>query len=228
MYWPVGAPKIYAASNHGLARSTKTDNKPDDPPNASESAVDGTDDDAQSAENGDGGAKKSSRRLSKRSRRSEASARSVDLLAVKRDEHVGGEIIGVRLGRNGYMFATITRCTLTVWQTKVSRQDPFFRALTGIAHHRRGFGSALRLLDQVVRRQLRRIASSGRIHSCGANDARIPNHLFSGHRSFRASLQCLAYVCAGKLSPEGNRRETTFLRPLLRPRRRPWDKRSQH
>jgi hypothetical protein len=126
MYWPVGAPKIYAASNHELARSAKHDDNPDDPADTPEPAVDGGGhDDGGAAENGGTGAKKSGAR-SKKSRRSDPASRSVDQLAPKRDEHVGGEIIGVRLGRNGYLFATITRCTLTVWQTKVCRRDPSF------------------------------------------------------------------------------------------------------
>jgi hypothetical protein len=117
MYWPVGAPKIYAASNHELARSAKRDD-PSDPSESAVLTVDGTGDDEGNTKNGGPSSKKSSAR-SKKSRRSDPSARSVDLLALKRDEHVGGEIIGVRLGRNAHLFATITRCTLTVWQTKV-------------------------------------------------------------------------------------------------------------
>lgn len=125
MYWPVGAPKIYAASNHELARAAKLDDKPDHP-SETESAVlpvDGADEDGGNTENGNAGSKKSRVRSSKKSRTSDASSKSVDLLALKRDEHVGGEIVGVRLGRNGHLFATITRCTLTVWQTKVSQHD---------------------------------------------------------------------------------------------------------
>jgi hypothetical protein len=125
MYWPVGAPKIYAASNHELARSPKRDEKTDDPADTPASAADG-DDGAGTAENGGTGAKKSDARSSKKSRSSDPSSRGVDQLALKRDEHVGGEIIGVRLGRNGYLFATITRCTLTVWQTKVGWRGPSF------------------------------------------------------------------------------------------------------
>jgi hypothetical protein len=130
MYWPVGAPKIYAASNHELARAAKRDDKTDRPSETSESAVlpvDGADDGGGNTENGIAGSKKSGVRSSKKSRKSDASSKSVDLLALKRDEHVGGEIVGVRLGRNGHLFATITRCTLTIWQTKVSRHHPSFK-----------------------------------------------------------------------------------------------------
>jgi hypothetical protein len=146
MYWPVGAPKIYAASNHELAPSAKRVDKPDDPADATEYA----DDDENNAGNGNPDAKESGSR-SKKPRTSDPSSRSIDQLALRRDEHVGGEIIGVRLGRNGHLFATITRCTLTVWQTKVRRQDPSLAALTIIAHHGRCFCPAVGILNQVVR-----------------------------------------------------------------------------
>jgi hypothetical protein len=190
MYWPVGAPKIYAASNHELARAAKHDDKSDDPSDASESAVlpvDGADDDGGGTENGNASTKKSDARSSKKSRRSDASAKSVDLLALKRDEHIGGEIVGVRLGRNGYLFATITRCTLTIWQTKVS-VTVLFQALTRIAHDRRGIGLAVGILHQIVRRQLRRVTSAGWIYRRGPNNARIPDHLLARDRSFCAPL----------------------------------------
>lgn len=35
------------------------------------------------------------------------------------EDHVSGEICAVEVTRSGHMFATITRSTLTIWQTKV-------------------------------------------------------------------------------------------------------------
>src|ERR1700744_3663213 len=107
MYWPVGAPKIYAASNHELARAAKSDDKSEDPADTSDPAADG-DDHGDTAENGGNAARKSDVRSPKKSSTADPSSRSVHHLALKRDEHVGGEIIGVRLGRNGHLFATIT------------------------------------------------------------------------------------------------------------------------
>lgn len=75
MYWPIGAPKIYAAHKH-TARSKGED-----------FSHDGLDESA----NGQAGA------------------------------HDEQEIVDIRLARGGHLFATITRSSLSIWQTKASR-----------------------------------------------------------------------------------------------------------
>jgi hypothetical protein len=38
------------------------------------------------------------------------------------DDDIHGEIIAIRVTRSGHMFATLTRSTLTIWQTKACLQ----------------------------------------------------------------------------------------------------------
>jgi hypothetical protein len=44
------------------------------------------------------------------------------------DDDIHGDIVAVRVTRSGHLFATLTRTTLTVWQTKAC----FFVQLVGI------------------------------------------------------------------------------------------------
>jgi len=68
MYWPLGAPRVYAAS---------------------------------------------------RRRRKTAVRLNDDTEDGEEDEQASSAILGLRVSRNGLLFATITRTTLTVWQTSV-------------------------------------------------------------------------------------------------------------
>jgi hypothetical protein len=127
MYWPIGAPRIYAATKHGRngeQQTTSDDgsttptlrNKSLDKGQNGDSALDGDElDDAQS--NGSQ-QKEPARRKSEVAVASEAS-KSNGIFSNEAEEDAGGQIVGIAVARNGHMFISITNSTLTVWQTKV-------------------------------------------------------------------------------------------------------------
>ena len=73
MYWPIGAPRIYASS--------RKKRRP---------VQQGAGDEEEDESSGESAAK---------------------------------TVLGLRISRNGHLFATITETALTVWQTNVSRPD---------------------------------------------------------------------------------------------------------
>jgi hypothetical protein len=95
MYWPIGAPRIHAASHTPRSIILDTDD--------SNKENNGLDHDPEES--------------LKINVATEAARNSEE--APDREAHVGGPILGVRLSRNGNLFVTITRGTLTIWQTKV-------------------------------------------------------------------------------------------------------------
>ena len=43
------------------------------------------------------------------------------------EDDMAGEVLAMEVTRSGHMFATITRSTLTIWQTKAGRRCPGHR-----------------------------------------------------------------------------------------------------
>lgn len=113
MYWPIGAPRIYAASKRELGRVLVDDK------DATTEQLD-----LQVPSTSDGEASKADqeyepvlpKRPSKRPTLLKEAA-SVE----GRDDKIGEEIIAVRLSRSGHLFVTVTSTALSVWQTKASQ-----------------------------------------------------------------------------------------------------------
>jgi RAB6A-GEF complex partner protein 1 len=137
MYWPLGAPRVYASTKLRLPDDQL--NRFDDDEAADSSLLslsvhtNGTSQTDCSSTN--------SSSLSVGSRGDDATpdggVTAVDegdaLHNVRTNSTIGdvepegdiaGEILGLRVTRNGSMFATITRGTLTIWQTKVRKDNP--------------------------------------------------------------------------------------------------------
>lgn len=120
-YWPISAPSVFAASKHGLVKeciATSDDGvqKAKAPTNSRENG------DAIPAPGGEelqspleGDSEKRGLVNGESARNNEENSDEDDPL----ESEIGGEIICLRVTRNGSMFATITRSTLTIWQTKV-------------------------------------------------------------------------------------------------------------
>ena len=122
MYWPIGAPRVYAADveHHYDHRSSLSEDGLEDRP-------------AESVERGNGGRpvlgsgnSEEGRKLEKSGTVSEASIttngyRSSEAKGRASSKSTPKEpLIGLRVSRNGQMFATITASTLTLWQTRAS------------------------------------------------------------------------------------------------------------
>ncbi|KJX94776.1 DUF1339 domain protein [Zymoseptoria brevis] len=115
MYWPIGAPNVYALSKHAFPGTivTQSEDGLDDNDDVSASPIqpedDGQDDTAELKANGT----KASEHSVKNGKTKQMSAREV--VNAKRGEH---EILDIKISRGGSIFVTITRSSLTVWQTK--------------------------------------------------------------------------------------------------------------
>lgn len=106
MYWPVGAPEVYALSKHA-----------DIPPTPTDDGVSGLDSDKQALQNGPPVSVQSNPTAPasvKNGNIADDSSGSGDL-----DGHGSEkEILAMKVSKGGSIFATITTACLTVWQTK--------------------------------------------------------------------------------------------------------------
>lgn len=135
MYWPIGAPRIYAASN-----------------NAARDRILHLDDDAESRETTEGSGSLVDAGVDSEDRSEDETASDVStplspitpgIKPVEHDSHhrlptklVGQDttlsepvetqpLLALRTSRTGHLFAVITSSSLTIWQTKVYRKLPF-------------------------------------------------------------------------------------------------------
>jgi RAB6A-GEF complex partner protein 1 len=120
-YWPISAPSVFAASKHGLPKEciATTDDGAQKAKSSSSSRENGNAILTQDGEEPQSPAEEASETQAlvngEHERNTEQRSDEEDPL----ESEIGGEIICLRVTRNGSMFATITRSTLTIWQTKV-------------------------------------------------------------------------------------------------------------
>ena len=117
-YWPISSPSVFAATkNTNLERiPVSHDGTVQAPQSEEDSAykVDVTNDtDNDTLEDGI----ERSKEKEKGQKGQGGQNSSVDDQLVEDDVH--GNIVAIRVTRSGHLFATITRTTLTIWQTKV-------------------------------------------------------------------------------------------------------------
>jgi hypothetical protein len=129
-YWPISAPSVYAASKHELpldSLTTSDDGVKDrtehpSPRSTGRGAVDdeGTprSESTEASANYFNSGGQRHLRTGVVERRASPSPRRPQKECVPEGD-LSGEILGIRVTRSGHMFATITRSTLTIWQTKV-------------------------------------------------------------------------------------------------------------
>jgi hypothetical protein len=102
-YWPISSPSVFAATKQTNPERTYVSH------DGVEHKKSGDEDDAQidaegeASMQGNGGVKEEP---------------GAQRLQGSIEEDIHGEIIAVRITRSGHMFATLTRSTLTIWQTK--------------------------------------------------------------------------------------------------------------
>lgn len=111
-YWPISSPSVFAATKHTAHERTlvsrdgleckQTGEDGNDLTNGSYVIVPGESSTQKSDGLVDNGAQQPQHNTS-------------DQLV---EDDVHGEIIAIRVTRNGHVFATLTRTTLTIWQTK--------------------------------------------------------------------------------------------------------------
>jgi len=103
-------------------------------------------------------------------------------------------ILALQAARSGHIFAVITATSINLWQTKVYPPSPPFTACFsdtrahpahGIARCRR----TVRSLYQVLWHQYQPIATARLCHSCHPHKPGLPDHLHCRHRRKIPSLQ---------------------------------------
>jgi len=131
MYWPIGVPCIFAVSKHDLDhKQTTSDDGVTTPtlPKKSldkEIAANEEEDSAPDSTQANGNETKKPGRRASENGTSKSNGTSKD----EAEKDPGGEIVGIAVARSGHMFITITRSTLTVWQTKVAVTFVFMNTL---------------------------------------------------------------------------------------------------
>jgi hypothetical protein len=169
MYWPIGAPRIYAASKTELDSkhiTTSLDGleapaqvrtpTPTVPAGTNGTAThdrDGGEDEGESVEDEESledeetgsTAESAPAAGSNKKLATPVTSESNGASPQAADDDPGGEIVGLKVTRSGHMFATITQATLTVWQTKVGGTALAIRHSINsvLAHSSRCFGSPL-------------------------------------------------------------------------------------
>jgi hypothetical protein len=92
-YWPISSPSVFAATKHTLPAHPQISHDGAEPTSSEPVADEGTQSSVTGSE--------------ERAEGNEAS-----------EDDISGEIIAIKVTRSGHMFATATRATLTIWQTK--------------------------------------------------------------------------------------------------------------
>ncbi|KAF2204619.1 RIC1-domain-containing protein [Delitschia confertaspora ATCC 74209] len=122
-YWPISSPSVFAASKQKLRDqrwSVSHDGTPSTS-NAREYGGTGGDSKQEPLEPSEtitedqGGSRDGKDKLEQESG---DKASQKQLQNEVSEDDISGEIIGIQITRSGHMFATITRSTLTIWQTK--------------------------------------------------------------------------------------------------------------
>lgn len=152
-YWPISSPSVFAATKHGNRETTRV-------------SSDGLEDGELDAERGGSNGASHTPIPQEESVKEEgdvteptASGRPRRQRTTDRshDDDIHGEIIAIRVTRSGHMFATLTRSTLTIWQTKACLQScpASLLLMLYVAHRCSSLCLALSAVDQNIRPQYR-------------------------------------------------------------------------
>lgn len=123
-YWPFASPSVFSATKRTLAGRVQTSHdgaepKGQEPHHGStpdESSRSSSADSTEQKE-GDESVRRGTREAEEKAPAERRPSQHHDT-AHRAEDDVSGEIIAIRVSRSGHMFATVTRTTLTIWQTK--------------------------------------------------------------------------------------------------------------
>jgi hypothetical protein len=178
-YWPISSPSVFAATKHTNPEQTRVSNDgvEDDEPNS-----------RSQSQAGDETAVRSEGEVKEREQARLQQQRASDQLI---EDDIHGDIIAVRVTRSGHMFATLTRSTLTIWQTKACLQFCTIGLLLihYIAYGCFSLGLALRAISKDIRPQYRHSSPARLPDLCGADNTRLSDYLLPRDRSFFPRIQ---------------------------------------
>jgi hypothetical protein len=115
-YWPISSPSVFAATKETRSHATPVSHDgADDATDATDSSVADSEERAESersaeseAGDGVGGTRLETQLHPQKPAEGEHAA----------EDDITGDIVAIKVTRSGHLFATITRSTLTIWQTK--------------------------------------------------------------------------------------------------------------
>lgn len=122
-YWPISSPSVFAATKHTIAERLQTSHDGVEAPNpeplrdtAADDSTQGSGAESEEQTEGDNSPiQRDSRVDNGAGGRRPQHPRSPQPPS---EDDIAGEIIAIKVTRSGHMFATITKTTLTIWQTK--------------------------------------------------------------------------------------------------------------
>ncbi|KAF2182184.1 RIC1-domain-containing protein [Zopfia rhizophila CBS 207.26] len=117
-YWPISSPSVYAATKRTLPQRVETSHDGELPSSEEAHREDNNESSTQSSiadleEQTEGDEKQQAEEEADK-----GTLRHRHTEQLESESDVSGKIIGLKVTRSGHMFATITRSTLTIWQTK--------------------------------------------------------------------------------------------------------------
>jgi hypothetical protein len=185
-YWPISSPSVFAATKDTRTETTHT---------SDDGAESGTkrDDDTESS------VADSEDRTESEVSEGELGVAEGEAVDKPGTEHVAeddisGEIRAIEVTRSGHMFATITRSTLTIWQTKVRLDSqcecPRAQILTHyLAHRHPSIRSPLKPVLTNLWSQCEYSPPTRLANLCGPNCSRLLNHVLPRNRPHVTRLQ---------------------------------------
>jgi hypothetical protein len=184
-YWPISSPSVYAAtkrSDTGRARISHdgVEHEQGDEKHAGSNRILQAQTETETYTQGKSGVEEKDG--------AQLSQGNVPNESVEDDIH--GEIIAIRVTRSGHMFATLTRTTLTIWQTKAS----FLACPMGlvlipyIAYCCTSFCAAFRAVRQNIWPQYRHSPPPRLPDFRRPNHARLLDHLLARDRPLISRL----------------------------------------
>jgi hypothetical protein len=125
MYWPIGAPRIYAASKFNLGRNNDEIDENNAIPVEISVANENNPQKERLAPESNPNREDASEPVASKPRKGPRYPTLLKSTSMggAQENRVGDEIVGMKLSRSGHLFATITSSTLSIWQTKVSMSD---------------------------------------------------------------------------------------------------------
>jgi hypothetical protein len=185
-YWPISSPSVFAATKHTKPERTQLSH--DGTEHARPDERDGASDDGSQAQTEDETSTQEEDELNEKDDTPPRQPRTPDPLA---EDDVHGEIIAIKVTRSGHMFATLTRSTFTIWQTKVrpnlSQLDS--RLTRPAAYCYPSLRVAFTAITEDLRPQHGHPPSPRLEDSSCADYARILNHVLYRNRPFVERLQ---------------------------------------
>jgi hypothetical protein len=188
-YWPISSPSVFAATkNTNLARTPVSHDGTDE---ASQDGRDGASEAETESTNETDDTESTEGEEEVKEEGKEQKARQTNSLDQFAEDDVHGEIIAIRVTRSGQLFATLTRTTLTIWQTKV-RQLLLCRQMSLIkstANGHTSFSAAVSTVIENLWPKYRRPPPTRLSDFCSPDYSRFPHHVLPCDRPLVPRLQ---------------------------------------